>query len=1298
MKIMIKQHSKKILAVLLVLVVLVTSVSRWNNFVKASDTGYREMKFSDWEMTQEEIDGLDIFRPGNANTIVDLDGVAITGVINFNGATWSRIAIGGTETAKAGGFWLVYSGGSLLVGSNQIGTELVWKSLDGTSASHGNRNVKLRVTFDKAEQTNDWTVNLYVDDTHVGAFVYEGVIPGTYLAVHKSLTVTDWVEEVPEEYHNLSFTDWSVSEGSLYGVDIYSLNAEQKITSLDHVAVSGKVNFHNDTSTYFRIGGTKENGDNRHAGFRIGTVDGGLGLWPQAIGGNGANNNILPKADWEKLIKEEFILRLEFDKNDNTGAWTVTVYINEEEKGTYNCGAVTPGLYLGNVGVTIKALDEEVIPYTELTFGDWGISEGKLYGFDIYSLTDKTKAVSLDRTVVSGTVNFNGDSDAYFRIGGFKNDTSDARHAGFSIMTQSNTGRLIIWPQGIGDGIATVILEAKEWEALIQTDMSLRMTFDRQSITGMWTVTVAVNGEEKVSYECGTVTPGMYIANAGVTIDGLGKINIEDLNIPDIYNPPTEMRGETEVGNYITSVAKQGETTVISAADTDNGYVANTNYKDYKLDYVLDFDVERELRVLQLTDTQTIDSAQSRYEGRLPWQSHMDAWAPEEMYNNLFRYIIKTVREAKPDLILITGDVIYGEFDDNGTSLIALIQCMDSLKIPWAPIFGNHENESDMGVEWQCQQFEKSTYCLFNRRHEIGGNGNYSIGLSKKGELSRVIYMMDNNGCAYSSDFNGEEVKTSFGFTDRQKEWYENTAKNVNTVAGKKMPSFLCYHAPTLEMHEAVVAAGYQKADSEDTYTLGVDVINVQNGDSGTKGGKRVYTYDEDGLVEIMKAVGTDGAFFGHEHLNSLSVLYKGIRWTYGLKTGTYDSTPSEVGGTLITLDSGSNAFDVEQIATNTAEMDSLYPRVTYTLPKAPENPNKEVEGKEYVEMHFSDWGKAEGSMERTDCTLDFYSPSKKLKSLDGIAISGKVNFSGKAWYWLTVGGTTDIKDGGFWLAAIEENGWAMACQGIGTNYADQVKWSTAAKFAEEVGLRITFDKAKDSNAWTVVAYADGIKVGRRIYKNVNPGTIIGVPRGVTVEGIEAQKEIEPILSDKFKEISFSDFGMYSGEVEKASIYNLKEKGYIKSLDGVAISGKVNFNNTKDGRISIGGTEQLKQAGFWLFTDGKTLRLSPQGIGSQTVDHFLLWEDDWKKLKNQDIDLRLTFSKAKNTGDWWIGVHINGTHIGTYNCKKASPGLYLGVYSNLDVEGLGDAVKKASLDFTLFGYSNKNWREEMGMD
>ena len=72
---------------------------------------------------------------------------------------------------------------------------------------------------------------------------------------------------------------------------------------------------------------------------------------------------------------------------------------------------------------------------------------------------------------------------------------------------------------------------------------------------------------------------------------------------------------------------------------------------------------------------------------------------------------------------------------------------MDSYQIPWAPIFGNHDNESAMGVEWQCEQLMNSEYCLFNRRHSIGGNGNYSIGLSKDGELQRVVYMMDSNFC-----------------------------------------------------------------------------------------------------------------------------------------------------------------------------------------------------------------------------------------------------------------------------------------------------------------------------------------------------------------------------------------------------------------------------------------------------------------------------------------------------------------------------------------------------------------------
>ena len=38
---------------------------------------------------------------------------------------------------------------------------------------------------------------------------------------------------------------------------------------------------------------------------------------------------------------------------------------------------------------------------------------------------------------------------------------------------------------------------------------------------------------------------------------------------------------------------------------------------------------------------------------------------------------------------------------------------MDSFEIPWSPVFGNHDNESKMGVEWQCDQLEKANFAYF---------------------------------------------------------------------------------------------------------------------------------------------------------------------------------------------------------------------------------------------------------------------------------------------------------------------------------------------------------------------------------------------------------------------------------------------------------------------------------------------------------------------------------------------------------------------------------------------------------
>ncbi len=404
-----------------------------------------------------------------------------------------------------------------------------------------------------------------------------------------------------------------------------------------------------------------------------------------------------------------------------------------------------------------------------------------------------------------------------------------------------------------------------------------------------------------------------------------------------------QLEGATGAGkyasDYITDVdATVNGTTVLSIVDQEAGdknYKSNTDYDAYGLDYVLDFDFpeDREIRILQLTDTQIVDATQQRYTGRLDSTSTL-LWQPENMEKLVFSYIRETVQKTQPDLILLTGDNIHGEFDDNGECLTALIECMEQLQIPWAPINGNHDNESIKGVQWQSEQYANAKYCLFNRRHAIGGNGNYSIGLAKNGELERVVYMLDSNYCGAKESTNYDQhadygrtdlIHSRNEFLEGQMKWYRVSQLRVNQVAKTVIPSFCCFHVPDAEIGKGLVWSGYQTVENDDTeYIIGEDGVIPQPGDSGYKHGS-VSDVLLNSLYPYMKEVGCDGTFSGHLHYSSTSVYYKGIRWTLGTKTGEYVShIPEKLGGTLISLKDNTEtgeSFVVEQkIVTPTTE------------------------------------------------------------------------------------------------------------------------------------------------------------------------------------------------------------------------------------------------------------------------------------------------------------------------------------------------------------------------------------------
>ncbi len=312
----------------------------------------------------------------------------------------------------------------------------------------------------------------------------------------------------------------------------------------------------------------------------------------------------------------------------------------------------------------------------------------------------------------------------------------------------------------------------------------------------------------------------------------------------------------------------------------------------------------RPIRILQLTDTQIIDASQQRTPNRLNARE-IAYWQPESLDLQCFDHIRALVAATTPDLIFLTGDLVYGEFDDSGRFFKAFCAFMDSLSIPWAPVYGNHDTACALGVYWQNNQLESTRFGLF-KTGEVTGNGNYSVLLTRDGEPVRVLYMMDSGGDGWA---NPPEIRRPAGLALDQMAWFRRTAASLCTMnGGTPIPGFIGCHIPSTEFALADRAKGYDVAPK---YIIGVN-MPAEPGDFGAHREGHSCFRSPEGFLDDLHAAGVDGMFVGHCHGINTSVVWEGIRWTYGLKTGQYDfHIFNQQGGTLITLWGEGADFDV---------------------------------------------------------------------------------------------------------------------------------------------------------------------------------------------------------------------------------------------------------------------------------------------------------------------------------------------------------------------------------------------------
>ena len=287
---------------------------------------------------------------------------------------------------------------------------------------------------------------------------------------------------------------------------------------------------------------------------------------------------------------------------------------------------------------------------------------------------------------------------------------------------------------------------------------------------------------------------------------------------------------------------------------------------------------------------------------------------------------IKTlIEQEKPDLILMTGDQTWTA--TQRSSIKSLIKFMDSFKIPWAPVFGNHDGEGNADKNWLADRYEESEYCLFKKGpNNIGGVGNYIINIMEGDKIVESIIMMDSGvwrnypdesehfmySDALKDDYEGEEKSknykeyklnddgtrqqaqygTGYEFiAESQIAWYKWAIEGAAKINGGTAPeSTAVFHIALPEYHEAYL----QWLDSGFNPDMGFGEMREQV----------CCPKINSGLFDVMKELGsTKNVLVGHDHINTFSVMYEGIRLTYGLKTGDRCYINDDLnGGTVLTL------------------------------------------------------------------------------------------------------------------------------------------------------------------------------------------------------------------------------------------------------------------------------------------------------------------------------------------------------------------------------------------------------------
>ncbi|KAJ4803867.1 purple acid phosphatase 14 [Rhynchospora pubera] len=238
---------------------------------------------------------------------------------------------------------------------------------------------------------------------------------------------------------------------------------------------------------------------------------------------------------------------------------------------------------------------------------------------------------------------------------------------------------------------------------------------------------------------------------------------------------------------------------------------------------------------------------------------------------NTTDFLFRVFRAENPDLVVFTGDNIFG-FDatDPVKSMNMAFAPAVALKLPWAAILGNHDQESSLSREGVMRHIVTMPHTLSQLNpdvSEIDGYGNYNIEISGPEGSALVNKSVLNLYFLDSGDYSTVPSITGYGWIKpSQQVWFQKTSsqlqkmyKSAPHAQKESAPGLVYFHIPLPE---------YSSFDSSNFTGVRQEGISSASINSGF-------------FATMVEAGDVKAVFTGHDHLNDFCGKLTGIELCY---------------------------------------------------------------------------------------------------------------------------------------------------------------------------------------------------------------------------------------------------------------------------------------------------------------------------------------------------------------------------------------------------------------------------------